>query len=424
MEVSQLMIKKVLVTLIAVFAIAFTFNVSTISANTPTPQPITFTPENVYSNFWRIKSQNNAIALGTKVINIFIPFNANLVLERGAVLSTIELYEGNTVVDIIILEDYVNDAHGNFSFDLTKYNQAIDRFDIFITTSLTSAPSQGFMTFMNQNSYYLELLTVTTLRIHYVTDYFNTIDTILIDDKVYDWQMIAVPMPPAQPNQMWVLFEGYRYADGTVADIDALDFSRSVNGTLNIYAVYEGLYNIIYFYNLTQFYSVGYVLGTDIPRITNAIPTITPYIEDGYLYTCNTVEFYEQNGAVFDFRVLSDADFNPTFNIYIRPVCTRSATLPGDVIPPDGTQGFLEVLDNIGFNTPVGLFLIFFILSVIVTVGMTALLIPTMPILLVNIALTGLFMFMGFLPLIASLILLLLYTLILIYRIKGGGLLE
>lgn len=419
------MIKKLFITLI--LSVAFIgFNVNQVNAQTPVA--VTWTNENVYSIYHRINSYNNSIALGTKVLSISIPYNANIVFERGAVFSQLKLKSGSTIVDTIVFEDFLfpNHIKGNFDFDLTSYDDEIDNFDIELVTALNAPLSGSAIVFMNQNTFYLELETVNKLRIHYVTDFFNIVDEILFNTIVYDWQIAEIPILPTPPNAIDTMFDNWYYADGTIFYQDAIDSSKIVDGVLNVYAKYVTFYELVYMYNLNAFATFQYIPGEIIPRFDLAIPTIAPYTDlFGRVVVCgNNVTYQTIDGTPFNFEPLSESAFQTgTYRIYMIPDCTYSSAnvTSGNVDPNNPIVIFL---DSIGWNNTFGLTFAYFIFIVLVTLGTYAVGVGTLAILVVQLLVTTLFMFMNFLPLFVALILLLMYTLVFIFVFKGGNMNE
>lgn len=415
------MIKKLLITLI-ISAAFIGFNVSNVDAQTPVN--ITWTNENVYAQYHRIMSYNNVIAPGTKVLSVFIPYNANIVFERGAVFSQIVLKNGSTIVDTIVFEDFLfpNHIEGNFDFDLTSYTQVIDTFDIELTTSVDVPLSIGAITFMNQNSFYVELAVVNKLRIHYVTDYFNTVDEILFNTVVYDWQIAEIPILPTPPNAIDTMFDNWYYEDGTIFYQDAIDSSKIVDGLLNVYAKYVTFYELIYMYNLNTFATFQYIPGDTIPRFDLAIPTIAPYTDSfgRYVVCSNNVSYRTLEGTPFNFEPLSESVFQSgAYRIYITPECTYNSPPIGS-ITPNSNNPLYVLLNNFGWANDFGFTFFYFIMIVIVAMGLVLLNVGTLAIVISLFAITAIFLALNFLPLFVGFIILSIYAIMIVMFFKGG----
>jgi len=168
---------------------------------------------------------------------------------------------------------------------------------------------------------------------------------------------------------------------------------------------------VIYFSEGEFYYEAYWILN--VPQPLPGDPTKLGF----------TFQYWKDiNGNVYNYQLPPQPELLDTNNIfYLEAVFFKDFTITPPGPPGTGQYGPIDtILFNTGFfNTP-GFVLLYFILTILLNLGLWNLGSPTIATLIGNITLTSLFMFLGYLPLYVSALMIILFITIGITQSKGG----
>lgn len=169
---------------------------------------------------------------------------------------------------------------------------------------------------------------------------------------------------------------------------------------------------VVRYFSEGEFYAEAYYI-INVPEPLAGDPT-----KSGF-----TFQYWKDiNGNVYNFQLPPTEDqLNTNNEFYLEAVFFKDFTItPPTVLPPGVDEPLDIILFNTGFfNTP-GFVLLYFILTMLLNVGLWQLGSTTIPTLIGNITLTSLFMFLGYLPIYISALMIVLFITIVITQGKGG----
>ena len=172
---------------------------------------------------------------------------------------------------------------------------------------------------------------------------------------------------------------------------------------------FEAPFSVIYYSEGNVYFSSFYI---------NNVPQPTDPTKVGFVFQY----WKDVNDEVYDFQLPpteNQLDANNVF--YLEAVFFKQFTIIPPGPPGTGVYSPIDtILTNTGFfNTP-GFVLLYFILTILLNLGLWNLGSPTIGTLIANITLTSLFMFLGYLPLYISALMIMLFITIGITQSKGG----
>lgn len=215
-----------------------------------------------------------------------------------------------------------------------------------------------------------------------------SIDLIYLFDYVFldsEYVIIDIPYDTYDLNEA-IYFSLYIIVDDN--NMDALDSANR-----NMVVDFNKDINVVYFMSQST------LLSTSVLLTYGGVPTAPadPTPPTGFEFT----GWFLENGDIYNFTHLGSDDF--TDNVihiyaYFRVAGTSSDYGTTDDTPDTGTNIY-NVLSAFGFATDVGFIFIYLGLIVLVSVGLVVVRISGFIVLVVDIMITALFMYLGFLPL-------------------------
>ena len=172
---------------------------------------------------------------------------------------------------------------------------------------------------------------------------------------------------------------------------------------------FEAPYAVIYYSEGSVYFSSFYI---------NTVPQPTDPTKVGFVF-----QYWKDiNGVVYNYQLppqQNQLDEDDVF--YLEAVFFVQFTIIPPGPPGTGVNTAIDtILFNTGFfNTP-GFVLLYFLLTILLNLGLWNLGSPTIGTLIGNIVLTSLFMFLGYLPLYVSALMIILFITIGITQSKGG----
>ena len=228
--------------------------------------------------------------------------------------------------------------------------------------------------------------------------YLDDLDDTLSVNKLYSVQLSTLSITPLSAKLLLMHNQGSVLPSGYAAFMAAeTEYSFEAPNT-------------VYYYSEGQIYFSAYFIN-NVPRPTD--PTLLGF----------TFQYWKDiNGNVYDFQLPPTEDqLNSNNEFYLEAVFFKDFTItPPSQLPPGVDEPLDIILFNTGFfNTP-GFVLIYFILTILLNIGLWRLGSTTIPTLIGNITLTSLFMFLGYLPIYISALMIVLFITIVITQGKGG----
>jgi hypothetical protein len=165
------------------------------------------------------------------------------------------------------------------------------------------------------------------------------------------------------------------------------------------------LLNVATFYVRGEIYAEVLFIGFVKP-----LPNNPPAVGDRFF-----TEWYKQDGTVFDELLFYEDDIR----IYAGFRTAISYLPEPPELVPQGPDGFLELLTATGFATEVGFIIVYTLLILVVTFLLVRK-IGAVFILIVNISITGAFIFMNLIPFYAATLMILIIIVGIMMSMKGG----
>ena len=310
---------------------------------------------------------------------------------KFAINQTFEVAPSSNYVDYV--EDYATIEFLYFNPDYRDYY-----FKRYESTYYQTVISNDIVIPYNSHSIALDMRDITNYHIKYDGTYSSyirlydkndvTLDYLYLADYVFlesDYIIIDIP------------YDTYDLNDATymvlslIVEDNNMDYLDSVNR--NIIMDFNKDINMVYFM------SQATLLSTSVLMDFGGIPTepTAPTPPTGFEFT----GWFLENGEIYNFTHLSSdmfTDNSISIYAYFRVSGTASDYDTIDATPDTGTNIF-NVLSAFGFDTDVGFIIIYLVAVLIVSVALVYYNVSGFVVLIVTLLVTGLFIYLGFLPL-------------------------
>lgn len=473
------MIKKLWIILIIGLAI---FMLPMLQVNAQEDEPIyeenlgqiAFNFTNLYSTYWGLTA-TNTIEANTEYIEISIPQSSYHVPEEGGVDSEFLIYFNDGTTEVVnILSIFGANLYGTGTINL-KYRfpskwQLAYQVETTLVQNITAAPS-GYVAAMSAGSafnYY-----INTGRFYpYITwdtyinmDYYPYTVQVLRGSYNNVWKdvrTLSLYIPPADAfyleetspaisaeitfiysggtqtfdlEDFGSLAQGYFYVDFEEYLIP-IDSAKTILVEIPLYyttvppnfityitenatMTFDERVYLIKYYDIDGFYNYGqYATSYNVEPMVGAYPL--PDV--GYM----KFQYYVYpDGTIVDFtkEINSSYIINGILNLY--PYYKLVLGTETEIVEPTpDVNTFTNILGAFGWNNSVGYIAILIIITALITIPLIILGVPLLVISIVNIAITSFFTYMGLLPMIAVIILYLLWASMIIVSFRRSDIYE
>ena len=475
------MIKKLWIMLIIGLAV---FMLPMLQVNAQEDEPIydenlgqiAFSFKNLFSTYYALTAINR-IELNTEYIEITIPQSSYHVPEAGGVDSEFLIYFNDGTTEVVnILSIFGANLYGTGTINL-KYRfpskwQLAYQVETTLVQNITAAPSgyvaamsagSAFNYYINTGKFYPYITWETVLaQNHYPTTQWYLRGTFTNIWK--DVRTVSIYIPPADAflidaigsyDDAYVIFSDKSYMGlGTIdledvgslsngyyyIDLEEYSIDLTIDKIIQIYIplsytvvppqfvsyitenatmTFDERVYLIKYYDIDGFYNYGQYATS-----YNVIPMVEAYpLPDvGYM----KFQYYVYpDGTIVDFTKEIDSSYiiNGILNLYPYYKLVLGTETEIEESTPD-VNTFTNILGAFGWNNSVGYIAILIIITALITIPLIILGVPLLVISIINVAITSFFTYMGLLPMIAVIILYLLWTAMIIVSFRRSDIYE
>lgn len=430
------MIKKFVIVLLASLTLLGFKSFNTVEAS---DDLISWESYNAFSSYYLLRGTAE-LSYGIKGLTFTIPQTNYHVIDAGGLEPQVLFYDSSDVeiLDLDWYDTFGDQLHGTFDIDFDTFSIVTPAYmKILIPQSYSVTPG-GYVDYIEANDELNQYYNIPEDRDFYFTRYESTTSkSIVLDNVAIPYNTYSIVLDVRSLYDYYLVFEGtynsyiwfydkngggldiiylkdYAFLDSDyiVIDIpyDTYDLNEATYFKL-LLIVDDNDSDYLNFVNrnfkldfnkdinVVYFMSQSTLLQTSVLLSYGGIPTepTAPTPPTGFEFT----GWFLENGDIYNFtHITSDMFTDNSLHIYayFRVSGTASDYGTVDDTPDTGTNIF-NVLSAFGFATDVGFIFIYLGLIVLVSVGLVVVKISGFIVLVVDIMITALFMYLGFLPL-------------------------
>ena len=434
------MIKKLMILLLLTITI---FNVNSISKVKATGSDlIVWESYNAFSSYYLLKGTVE-LSYGIRGFTFTIPESGYHTIDAGGLEPDIAFYDSSDV-ELIVLDwddTFGDQLFGTFDLDmelLGVLDTGVPAKVVFLIPQTYSSTPAGYWQYITDEDDFEQYYTIPEDRDYYFTRLDATsYRKIILDNVTIPYNAYSILLDMRLMNGVYLEFDNlyssyiqifdedmnsldllyiksYAFLDSDYIIIDlpfdTYDYHEPIYMKLvlivegnNETDLYHANRNMVIDFNkdinIVYFMSQSTLVDTSVLLSYGGIPTepTDPTPPTGFEFT----GWFLPDGSIYDFTTLSSDMFVDnviTINAYFRVAGTASDYGTTDDTPDTGTNIY-NVLSAFGFATDVGFIFMYLGLIVLVSVGLVVVKISGFIVLVVDIMITALFMYLGFLPL-------------------------